>query len=67
MRLASFLWTGVGQPPPELLRYRLRMMYGCTPSQLARERGKYLFEMLRDLRCQEMEARTARRRMELSG
>jgi len=61
------LWTGTGQPPPEYLRYRLRMMYGCTPSQLAQERGKHLFEMLCDLRCQEMEARAALYRRKLSG
>jgi len=27
------------------------MMYQCTPSEFDQQRGKYLFEMLRDLRC----------------
>lgn len=65
MRLASFLWTGTGPPPPELVRYRLRMLYHCTPSQLDRESGRHLLEMLRDLRCLEMETQAARQRRKL--
>lgn len=65
MRLAKFLWVGQGQAPWELLRYRLREMYHCTPSQLEKETGQYLFEMLRDLKCRSMISRVERQRQKL--
>lgn len=64
-RLALHLWTRTGPPPPELIRCRLRMLYHCTPSQLERESGQHLLEMLRDLVCLEMEAEAAEQRTKL--
>jgi hypothetical protein len=62
-----YLWTRAGEPPPEYLRYRLRMMYGLSPSQLEREaRGEWLFEMLRDLRCASVGARAEKQRLDLT-
>jgi hypothetical protein len=55
-----FLHTGEGRPPPELVKYRLRMMYKCTPSELDAQRGKYLSEMMQDLLCQTMEIKAAK-------
>jgi hypothetical protein len=49
------LGTRLGVPPPEYLRYRLRMMYHCTPSEFEKQKGAHLFEMLRDLACLNME------------
>jgi len=61
-----YLWTRTGEPPPEYLRYRLRMLYGLSPSQLEREaRGRHLFEMLRDLRCAAVERRAEKQRFDL--
>jgi len=40
------------EPPPELLRYQLRMLYHCTPMELRAHKGQDLLEMLRDLTVQ---------------
>jgi hypothetical protein len=55
MRLAIFLHTGNGQPPPEYVRYRMRMLYKCTPSELDEQKGTHLFEVLQDLKCLQYE------------
>jgi len=56
------LWTKTGEPPPELLRYRLRQMYQCTPSELAQQTGEHLWEMYHDLMCASVEAQVQRQR-----
>ena len=40
------------EPPPELIRYELRMMYHCTPLELKAHKGQDLLEMFRDLTVQ---------------
>jgi hypothetical protein len=55
-----YLKTNTGGPPPEYIRWKLRMMYQCTPSEFEQQRGKYLFEMLRDLRCALWAAKTGK-------
>ena len=50
------------------MRYRLRMMYHLSPAQFEQEaRGKWLLEMLRDLRCAGAEAKADKLWMDLMG
>jgi len=55
-----FLHTKQGGPPSELIHYRLRQMYQCTPSEFDAQTGKYLFDMLQDLLCRTMEIKAAK-------
>jgi len=49
MRLAVYLWGDTGEPPLELIKYQLRTLYGVTPYELRKNKGRDLIEMMRDL------------------
>jgi len=65
MRLAEYLGAKTGQAPGEYLKFYLRRLYGCTPSELAEQKGEFFFEMLCDLKCESWERRTAHFRQSL--
>ena len=58
MRLAVYLHTpGNSQPPWELVKYRMRMMYQITPKEFHENKGRYLVEMMQDMKCRAMESK----------
>jgi hypothetical protein len=49
----------------EYVKYKLRTIYRCLPSELRQQTGQDLLEMFRDLECLAMETKAQNQRQRL--